>query len=164
MRSPLNSISLDGATTVPTAASFNDIATAELAQSVLEAEGIPSSIPNAQLIGLDWRLSGAVGGIHVDVASEHLSRAREVLFSRSELGVASNEGAVFLPEPAPEPLCPACGARAALPDKNGRRLLALSLLFAPLIVFAIPAYFYSRGRLRCTACRSSWRPGPESAA
>ena len=144
-----------------TVASFPDLASAELALSTLEAEGIPANIPNANLVGVNWQLSNAVGGIVVQVAPEHEGQARALL---------SAAGHATLPaEPSFEPTgygptCPECGSRATRRDPNARRMVALSLLFPPAFILTGPAYFYARGRFECTSCGAIWRPPRSSAA
>lgn len=137
-----------------TVASFPDLASAELALSTLEAEGIPAFIPNAQLLGVNWQLSAAVGGIVVQVAPEQEARSREVLSS-------SSFGAPSVPVLEPEgygPACPTCGSRLTRPDPVARRMVALSLLFPPAFLITGPAYFFARGRFECSACGALWRP------
>jgi Putative prokaryotic signal transducing protein len=137
-----------------TVASFPDLASAELAVSTLEAEGIPAFIPNAQLVGIDWQLSTAVGGIVVQVAPEQEAQAREVLS-------LSSFGAPVTPALEPEgygPVCPTCGSRLTRPDPVARRMVALSLLFPPVFLITGPAYLFARGRFECSACGALWRP------
>ena len=142
-----------------TVATFPDLPSAELAAGLLQAEGIPASIPNAQLVGIDWRLSNAVGGIVLKVPPEHEQRARELLASIGEAITLENGGDSPLDEAEVlQPACPQCGSRNTAPDRSARRLLALSLLFPPAILLTGPAYFLSRGRYQCSACRQLWTP------
>jgi hypothetical protein len=80
-------------------ASFTDLTTAEVALGMLESEGLPASIPNAQLVGLDWQLSNALGGIVVQVPAELESQARR-----------SWKGGLPRPRPTIGPACPFCGS------------------------------------------------------
>ena len=136
-----------------TVATFADLAAAELAASLLEAEGISASIPNSQLVGIDWRLSNAVGGIQLQVEAAREPEARALLAQ----GVAPQveEG---VPESMPEPGCPSCRSVSSRPDPTPKRLVALSLLFPPLLVVSLPAYIFARGRLECLACGNRWTP------
>ncbi len=129
-------------------ASFTDLPTAEVALGLLESEGLPAGIPNAQLLGLDWRMSNAVGGIVVQVPAEFESQAREIL---------EGQPASTTPD-HPGPACPSCGSCESRADRSRKRLLALTLLFPPLVLFAIPAYLLSRGMLECLSCGKYWRP------
>ncbi len=132
-------------------ASFTDLTTAEVALGMLESEGLPASIPNAQLVGLDWRMSNALGGIVVQVPAEFEAQAREILE-----GVATPTAATVSDHPGPA--CPFCGSCESRADRSRKRLLALTLLFPPLVLLAIPAYLLSRGMLECLSCGKYWTP------
>lgn len=131
-----------------TVASFTDLATAEVALGMLESEGLPARIPNAQLLGLDFRMSNAVGGIVVQVPAEFESQAREILEGQPAAAAPDHSG----------PACPFCGSPESRADRSRKRLLALTLLFPPLVLLAIPAYLLSRGMLECLSCGKYWRP------
>ena len=140
-----------------TVASFPDLASAELALSTLEAEGIPASIPNAHLVGVDWQLSTALGGIVVQVALEHEAEARQLLsFGASPASALEPEGY--------GPMCPTCGSHFTRPDPIARRVVALSLLFPPIFLLTGPVYLFTRGRFECSACGALWRPSTLSDA
>jgi hypothetical protein len=62
-----------------TVAAFPDVAEAELAKDRLELEGIRAFVIDAQTAGVMPYLTGASGGVRVQVAPADLERAREVL-------------------------------------------------------------------------------------
>ena len=53
-----------------------------MAQNFLESEGIPSALIDETTIATDWMLAGAIGGIKLQVAAEHVERA-EFLLARA---------------------------------------------------------------------------------
>ena len=58
---------------------FNYLHEAELAKSVLDAEGIDADIPDAYMAGVQPALGSAIGGIRVLVRSSELDRAQQTL-------------------------------------------------------------------------------------
>jgi hypothetical protein len=62
-----------------TVATFHEPVAAALAKNFLESEGIPSVLFDEDTIATDWMLSGAIGGIKLQVAPLHLERAEMLL-------------------------------------------------------------------------------------
>jgi hypothetical protein len=62
-----------------TVASFADVAEAELAKERLELEGIRAFVIGAQTAGVMPFLTGATGGVRVQVDPKDAERAREIL-------------------------------------------------------------------------------------
>jgi hypothetical protein len=62
-----------------TVATFHEPVAAALARNFLESEGIPSVLFDEDTIATDWMLSGAIGGIKLQVAPIHLERAEMLL-------------------------------------------------------------------------------------
>ncbi|WP_161967393.1 putative signal transducing protein [Fimbriiglobus ruber] len=70
----------------------SDIAAkAEIAKSLLEAEGIRAVISNEYLVGMYWLWSNAFGGIPVQVLEEDVEQATIVLADRFDPGELSEE-------------------------------------------------------------------------
>jgi hypothetical protein len=64
-----------------TVASYPDVAEAELAKERLELEGIRAFVIDAQTAGVMPFLTGATGGVRVQVEPKDVERSREVLGS-----------------------------------------------------------------------------------
>jgi hypothetical protein len=58
-----------------TIASFEKAEQAHLLRSHLEGSGIAAFVRDEQTVTMDWRLSGAIGGVKVDVADENYEEA-----------------------------------------------------------------------------------------
>ncbi len=116
-----------------TIASFSFIHEAELARSSLESEGIPAFVADANIVGINWLLSNAVGGVKLQVRRCDLDLAKEILGQE--------------PEPNKEGWgeCANCGS-AQLEPVADRRLGFLSWLLTGMLLFR-PRY-----KLRCTVC------------
>lgn len=77
-----------------TVATFHGLWEAELAKARLEAEGIGSTIPNANLIRLHWGMLPAVGGVRLQVREEDAETATEILANanrRAGFGLVSDD-------------------------------------------------------------------------
>jgi predicted RNA-binding Zn-ribbon protein involved in translation (DUF1610 family) len=129
---------------------FPDLATAELARSVLEAHGIQAWVPDSNLASLDWRMGTALGGVRLQVAAERADEALALL-----------EDSSAEPEPAAgdestDERCPFCGSDSIGRDDQ-RRLLMATLLFFPLLLVTLPMMLVRRKGLRCAQCGRRWR-------
>jgi hypothetical protein len=62
-----------------TVATFHEPVAAALARNFLENEGIPAVLFDEDTIATGWMLSGAIGGIKLQVARIHLERAEMLL-------------------------------------------------------------------------------------
>jgi Putative prokaryotic signal transducing protein len=60
-------------------ATFMKIEDAYLARARLEGNGIAAHIRDEGVVGLDWFLSNAIGGVKVEVEEEDVQSAREIL-------------------------------------------------------------------------------------
>lgn len=138
-----------------TIATFPDLAGAEVARAALEAEGIPASIPDSHLAGLDWRLGTALGGVRLQVATEHVEAAD--VFLAQNLSGELAEIEEFTERSTDGPRCPACGSSSVARDPLVRRAKALALLFLPFLLLVLPFLAAARRRLRCEACGHTWR-------
>lgn len=59
--------------------SYRDLPLAELAKSKLESEGITCFLHNKQFVGINWKISNAIGGVKVVVLSENKDEANQIL-------------------------------------------------------------------------------------
>ncbi|MEJ2344832.1 MAG: DUF2007 domain-containing protein [Gammaproteobacteria bacterium] len=62
-----------------TVATFDNMVDAHIALGRLQAEGIPATLADENLVQTDWLYSIAVGGIKLQVADADAGRARLVL-------------------------------------------------------------------------------------
>ena len=62
-----------------TVATFHEPVAAALAKNFLDSEGIPAVLFDEDTIATDWMLSGAIGGIKLQVARGHIERAEMLL-------------------------------------------------------------------------------------
>jgi hypothetical protein len=68
--------------TMMTVATFDTLMEAELARSYLEGEGIRCFLADAEMVNTAWYLSGAMGGIKLQVAKADFLTAERLLNSR----------------------------------------------------------------------------------
>jgi hypothetical protein len=57
---------------------------AHLARSFLAADGIPVRLRDENLVGVNWLMSPALGGVRLDVPEEFVARARDLLAHRMD--------------------------------------------------------------------------------
>jgi DNA-directed RNA polymerase subunit RPC12/RpoP len=124
---------------------------AHLARGRLEVEGIPASIADEHLIGANFALSYAVGGVKLKVSTDDLSRARKVL---ADLRSGAFEEALADELGEPVDACPACGSRR-LADVRSWRDIALLLA-----LFGLAEALYPAGR-KARRCRDCGADVPE---
>ncbi len=122
-----------------TIARFDHPTEANLARMRLESEGVPAFLQSLNHASANWIISGALGGIQLQVPPSEVARAREIL----DLPAVAEISTVACPECASENV-----HRSALSRK-------VSLLSVHL--FAIPLPF-SRSGLRCAECGHTWEP------
>jgi hypothetical protein len=128
---------------VKTIATFREAYQAYLAKGKLEAEGISSIVVDEYLVGIDWMLSQAIGGVKVQVAEADYERAAQILKEdyTKDLDALDQEG--------PKDSCPKCGSLLISLRPYSRWWLIPSLYFyAPI--------FYRRKKWRCTNCSAIW--------
>jgi hypothetical protein len=134
-----------------TIANFPDVATAEMARSMLEAESIYATIPDAEMAGLGWHIGTALGGVRLQVPPEYAQSAAVILERRNADTLQDRAEDLDAAE-----VCPCCKSPDIKPDDH-RKLVALSMLFLPLLIIAIPVRLLSIGRYRCFTCGKVWR-------
>jgi hypothetical protein len=127
---------------------------ADLARSLLEAYDIPVWVLDVLQIQQRWYLAEALGGVKVAVLPADESRARELLTQDHSSEVPADTEAV--PPPAPEDLCPHCGAIATAARAEH---LPLRLRDVPWvvggIVLAVPFRRF-RFTWACSVCDHRW--------
>jgi hypothetical protein len=65
-----------------TVATFDSLMEAEMARSYLESEGIPCFLADAEMVNTAWYLSGAMGGIKLQVTKSDFLAAERLMHSR----------------------------------------------------------------------------------
>jgi hypothetical protein len=143
-----NSLLLKAGALMITVASFREASIAHIAKGKLEAEGIPAAIVDENLVQINWTLSHAIGGVKVQVPSDAVERAREILAKDYEQELI-DMGESFL-EAIPEGVCPKCGSTSL----SVPRYSLWSLV--PSLVFLLPIFFRRR-RHMCNECGTTWR-------
>jgi len=73
---------MSDAESLVTVATFDSLPQAELARGLLDAEGIRSFVIDAETVNMAWYISGAVGGIKLQVAKSDFLAAERILNSR----------------------------------------------------------------------------------
>jgi hypothetical protein len=124
-------------------ATFRHSAEAHVWRAKLLANGIPAAVLDQYLVGTQWLYSQAIGGVKLCVPREH-SEAAMALLDADESEALRSAPEASLP-PAPDELCPRCGAPVAGSSRLGVRSRALSLLLT------IP-FILRRRSERCSAC------------
>jgi hypothetical protein len=139
---------------------FEDPATARIAASKLQSEGIEVFLADEKMVGLNSLYSNAVGGVRLQVHGPDIERATEILGGTAEISEAElAEEATREPppdrgfRPGPELVCPKCSSREVSRTVVSRKFAALTL--ALLRVFPLP---YFRRRAECRGCGHSWKP------
>ena len=142
-----------------TIANYPDIISAQMASAMLAAEGIDASIPDENMIGIDWRMATALQGIRLQVAPDDAERARELL---AHAGEESEPDAVEIEEPvAGEDVCPRCQSSSIGPARWRTRLKAATMLM-PTLLLVWPFVMAIKPRIRCSACGYKWRGADSS--
>jgi membrane protease YdiL (CAAX protease family) len=98
-----------------TVATFDFRANAEVAKFLLEQSGIRTFLADDNLVGVDWFLSNAVGGVKLQVAAADVKRAGEIL-QRAQPAKAETEGQ--LPEEDITFACQECGKKITFPGER----------------------------------------------
>ncbi|MEM1445020.1 MAG: hypothetical protein AAGF84_03125 [Planctomycetota bacterium] len=90
---------------------------ADLALSLLRAEGLPAHLENREFVGMDWTIAAAVGWIKVLAPADVAKAARAVLANMESSGRA---GDLHLSEAelTDTETCLRCGARMPVDDED----------------------------------------------
>ncbi len=126
-----------------TVATFDNPLYAKMFCSHLEEAGIRACVNDAEVVGMNWLFSNAIGGIKVQILEEDLERVRSLLKEHDEIPGRY----IFLPKPS----CPACRSTRLQKAALGKWMLALSLLFLGFpLLFRTP-------RFHCLDCGAIWK-------
>lgn len=132
---------------------------AHLSRALLEAEGIDAWVLDAEQVGVQWHVAGAIGGIKVAVREEDAYRARSVLAEDYSAQLDDTDEA-SLPAASDE-RCPRCGSVAIRSTRTAQSPSAASWLSMSL--FFVFGLLVPRRRRRvdasCAGCGHSWRCG-----
>ncbi len=140
-----------------TIATFNMPYQAHLAKSRLEAADIPVFLRDEHLISIQQLYSPALGGVKVQVSSENMKEARDILDSVPDVELLDEEAlsATMPEEPGPRPPeaieCPHCGSEGFAVELHYpvERFLNGLLLGLPYLWIGHP--------LHCLACNHTFR-------
>src|SRR5436853_6480224 len=91
-----------------TVGNYADLASAEVAASLLEAADIECVIPDENFAGISWQMGTAIHGVRLQVADENLELARIALENTGE-PARGEEGTQ---PPSPEDVCIVCGSES----------------------------------------------------
>jgi hypothetical protein len=136
-----------------TVGNFPDLASAQLAQSVLREHGVVTLIPDEYLAGVDWQLGTALQGVRLQVRTSDLERASSIL-AASHGPEFDDEEESAEDEDEPE-ACPRCQSTLVGPPPWKRRLKVATFLFPPLI-FLWPLFALRGVDRTCSSCGLSW--------
>jgi len=135
-------------TSLVTIATFSFPAEAYVAKSKLDSEGVWSFVADAEVVGMNWLYSNAVGGVKVQVKEEDEHRALQILNRKAE-PMELDTGASA--EAAEEEKCPECGSSNIRYERFAMRWLFLSW-FA--VGFPLP---FMKRKWRCRSCGLTWK-------
>jgi len=113
-----------------------------MARSRLEAEGIDAYVQDANIVRMNWLYSLAVGGVRLQVSSEHAPEALAILSSLD----SQDSGPDELSD-----ACPECGRSRIAVLRPGRRFA-----FVLWLVVGFPLWRL-RYRWSCLDCGHTWR-------
>lgn len=125
---------------------YRDLTEAQIAQSLLESEGIQSWIQNENLVRVDWMYSNAVRGIRLQIAQEDESRAKETLDGQTPPTIVFDGKSEFV-----QPTCPTCGSRDI--SSIGSVLYPI-FASAPVESASLPA---DGDSWHCNGCDATWQ-------
>lgn len=126
-----------------TIAKFWDWPLAELAKIKLESEGIPCFLQDKNLVGLNWMWANAIGGVRLQVPTEYIDTAKQILNKDCSAELAAMEEEFSAMEK--KDLCEKCNS------PNLKILDATRKIGAWFLLFTIPLIFF-RKRYQCADC------------
>jgi len=140
---------------VETVGTYPDLISAQLAQSLLEAEGIEAWIPDENVAGIDWQMGTALQGIRLQVAPRDLLSAAALLAAPGVSFDGENAPREEAPADA-DVRCPHCGSTLMGPGRWRRRLKALTM-FLPLLILLWPILVRLGPKFECLQCGRLWK-------
>jgi hypothetical protein len=135
-----------------TVGNYADLASAEVAASLLEAADIECVIPDENFAGISWQMGTALQGVRLQVADENLEIARIALENLGE-PARGEEGTQ---PPSPEDVCIMCGSESVGQPKWKNRLKAIGIFFPPVLL-AWPLLAAVNSRSQCSSCGHAWK-------
>ncbi|MEP7012859.1 MAG: DUF2007 domain-containing protein [Acidobacteriota bacterium] len=120
---------------------------AELARARLEGEGLHAVVADLHLIGMDWMLSSAIGGVKLKVPIEEVERAKELLGKQSPI----SELRLVTAEDETQARCPSCRSEDLYRQSWSREGFFLGAIF---LGFPFPVL---RRRWVCRNCGAVWK-------
>lgn len=129
-------------------ATFRDVLDAELAVTSLAAAGIEARLGDANMVGVAWTYSVAVGGVKVLVSRSDVATARGILDADHSSELEEALGSEVDPETAE--LCPRCGSADSSTYKLARSAAAAA------IVTGLPVILWGE-RNHCRQCGRIWK-------
>ncbi|HEX2641534.1 MAG TPA: DUF2007 domain-containing protein [Thermoanaerobaculia bacterium] len=136
-----------------TVGNFPYLALAQLAQTVVEDEGIPALVPDQYIAGLEWRYTTAIGGVRLQVPPEHEEAARALLANPQPIDPADLDTIGKVDE---ESRCPSCGSEVIRPSRLRHGAKALTMLLSPVFLLLWPVLVLGSYRLHCMTCDHEW--------
>jgi len=157
-------------------ARFSTLGEAGAARSAVDAAGIPCGLADANVVGVNWMFSNAIGGVKLVVAGDDFEEASEVLYNAAvDAGDADAESVAeeIASEARAAPVaCPACGstevqrmarlglfAVVAVLAVGIGTAVGQSELAAALIISAAAVALLMPGH-RCLSCGERWTAQP----
>ncbi len=152
------------------AARFITVGEAEAAISALDAAGIECQLADQNIVGIDWGMAQAVGGVKVLVRREDLGRAGDILGLNAYDQVI--EPVAETPEPDVPVVCPECGSPDFIMVPRFRIFLLITAIFigigvavnqtllAATALIAVAAGVLLMPSARCRRCLHRWSPEP----
>lgn len=132
-----------------TVAQVDTIAEAAVIQAMLESAGIRVTADGAGLIGLDWSLSQALGGVRLQVPGDRAEEALGLIDAYRRGALAAGDDIEAAP---PEERCPRCGSatvRAVAANREKGLLVLMTALFGAM-------FPTSDTHRRCDDCGARW--------
>jgi hypothetical protein len=134
---------------------FPDLASAQVARSLLRAADIEAEIPDEYFAAVNWQMSTAIKGVRVTVAPDDAEASRTLLREQMP-GIEEGANEDDANEDDARELCPACASERVGAPGWKRRTKALAFIFPPLLLL------YAAGALLlpdavCSSCGHRWR-------
>ena len=125
---------------------------AHILRARLEAEGIPATVAGDQHVIANWPWSVALGGAALQVPSEYLAQAQEIL-AAYHAGSLQEDLIAEHPNAADE--CPSCSGSQVVGSVPLRQR---ALTFATFLLSSAP-FPTSASSMQCQACGYRWQYG-----
>ena len=135
-----------------TVATFSDVLEAKIVQSMLESEGVSCFMHDENIIGINWMLSAAVGGVKLKVRESDLNEASLLLSENAKMVIVPEFGSDERAQSSSDAVrCPECGSDNVVREQLSKRAFFLSWIF---LGFPLPFF---RNSYRCLSCNRTWK-------